>query len=64
MVEQVIKYSDGNETVIKYRGVIVDGVLISEKIEPMSDEEVKVEEEKVEAEAVEETPTIEEKVNE
>jgi len=28
MVEQVIKYSDGSETVISYRGKIVDGVLI------------------------------------
>ncbi len=27
MVEQVIKYSDGTETVVSYRGVIVDGVL-------------------------------------
>lgn len=48
MVEQVIKYSDGSETVIKYRGVIVDGVLISEKIE----------------EGVEEAPVIEAPVEE
>lgn len=27
MVQQVIKYSDGTETVINYRGVITDGVL-------------------------------------
>lgn len=27
MVQQIIKYSDGTETVINYRGVIVDGVL-------------------------------------
>ena len=33
MVEQVIKYSDGTETSIKYRGVIVDGVLQSEKVD-------------------------------
>lgn len=33
MVEQIIKYSDGTETSIKYRGVIVDGVLQSEKVE-------------------------------
>lgn len=31
MVEQVIKYSDGTETVISYRGEIVDGVLIEDK---------------------------------
>lgn len=36
MVEQVIKFSDGTETVIKYRGVIVDGVLIPDKIEETS----------------------------
>jgi len=28
MVEQIIKFSDGTETVIKYRGVIENGVLI------------------------------------
>lgn len=28
MVKQVIHYSDGSETVINYRGVVVDGVLI------------------------------------
>lgn len=33
MVEQVIKFSDGTETVIKYRGVIVNGVLTSEKVD-------------------------------
>lgn len=27
MVKQTITYSDGTETVINYRGVIVDGVL-------------------------------------
>lgn len=27
MVQQIIKYSDGTETVINYRGVIKDGVL-------------------------------------
>lgn len=32
MVEQVIRYSDGTETVIKYRGVVVDGELVSEKV--------------------------------
>ena len=31
MVEQVIKYSDGTETVISYRGVIEDGVLTEDK---------------------------------
>lgn len=42
MVEQVIKYSDGSETVIKYRGVIEDGVLIAdapEHSEPSAAEE-------------------------
>lgn len=33
MVEQIIKYSDGTETVISYRGKIVDGVLIPDKPE-------------------------------
>ena len=33
MVEQVIKYSDGKETVIKYRGVIENGVLIPDVAE-------------------------------
>lgn len=31
MVQQVIKYSDGTETVINYRGKIVDGVLIPDE---------------------------------
>ena len=30
MVKQTITYSDGTETVINYRGVIVDGVLIED----------------------------------
>lgn len=38
MVEQVIKYSDGTETVIKYRGVIVNGVLTPKKIEEVTEE--------------------------
>ncbi len=29
VVQQVIKYSDGTETVINYRGIIVDGELIT-----------------------------------
>lgn len=62
MVEQIIKYSDGTETSIKYRGVIVDGVLISEKVEPM-EEEVKKEAEEIEA-AEEVVESSEEKVNE
>lgn len=33
MVQQVIKYSDGTETVINYRGVIVDGVLTEDNPE-------------------------------
>lgn len=45
MVEQVIRYSDGTETVIKYRGVVVDGVLVSEKVaDEVKDEPEKVEE--------------------
>ncbi len=32
MVKQTITFSDGSETVINYRGVIVDGVLQSEPI--------------------------------
>lgn len=34
MVEQVIKYSDGTETVISYRGVIEDGVLTEDQPKP------------------------------
>lgn len=33
MVEQIIKFSDGSETVIKYRGVIENGVLIPDSPE-------------------------------
>lgn len=33
MVEQVIKFSDGTETVIKYRGVIENGVLTPDEPE-------------------------------
>lgn len=33
MVEQVIRYSDETETVISYRGRIVDGVLIPDEPE-------------------------------
>ena len=36
MVEQVIKYSDGSETVISYRGKIVDGVLIPNEPEEVA----------------------------
>lgn len=36
MVEQVIKYSDGSETVISYRGKIVDGVLIPDEPEEVA----------------------------
>jgi hypothetical protein len=43
MVEQIIKYSDGTETVIKYRGVIENGVLTPDV------------EEKTPAESIEET---------
>lgn len=33
MVKQTITYSDGSETVINYRGRIVDGVLIPDEDE-------------------------------
>ncbi len=33
MVQQIIKYSDGTETVINYRGVIEDGVLTPDEPE-------------------------------
>lgn len=59
MVQQVIKYSDGTEKVINYRGVIVDGEL-------MSDEEVIVDDaaaeevvEEVAEEVVAEEPAAE-----
>ena len=58
MVEQVIKYPDGTETVISYRGVIENGVLTPDK--PMEDE-VKAEEAIVE-ETVEIPKTVEETV--
>lgn len=60
MVQQIIKYSDGTETVINYRGVIVDGEL-------MSEEEVIVEDaaaEEVVEEVVAEEPAAEEAVEE
>lgn len=34
MVKQTITYSDGTETVINYRGKIVDGQLINEEVSP------------------------------
>lgn len=33
MVQQVIKFSDGTETVINYRGVVENGVLIEDNPE-------------------------------
>lgn len=44
MVEQVIKYSDGTETVINYRGRIVDGELIPD--EPKKNKKIKTKTEK------------------
>ncbi len=38
MVKQTIEFSDGSETVIEYRGKIVDGVLLPDNVENMSDE--------------------------
>ena len=57
MVKQVIHYSDGTETTINYRGVIVDGVLTPDVIsnETNMDEEVK----QPEAEAPAEVPAEE-----
>ncbi len=40
MIQQIIKYSDGTQTVINYRGVIKDGVLIPNEEIKMSDEEI------------------------
>lgn len=47
MVQQIIKYSDGTETIINYRGVIVDGVLTPDVIEEAPAPEVPVEKEPV-----------------
>lgn len=42
MVEQVIRYSDGSETVIKYRGVIKDGELTTnEELAELNETKVK-----------------------
>lgn len=38
MVQQIIKYSDGTQTVIDYKGEIVNGVLIPDEETDMSDE--------------------------
>lgn len=32
MVQQIIKYKDGSETVINYRGRIVNGELVNEEV--------------------------------
>lgn len=54
MVEQVIKYSDGTETVINYRGEIIDGVLIEDApAEVAAEEPVEVSEAVAEEETVE-----------
>lgn len=64
MVEQVIKYSDGTETVIKYRGVIVDGVLVNDVIskttEPIAEETIETPEivEETIPESVEESEVL------
>ena len=64
MVKQTITYSDGTETVINYRGVIVDGILkednpvhaVEETVEtPEVVEETTEEAEEAPAESVEET---------
>lgn len=57
MVEQIIKYSDGTETSIKYRGVIIDGVLQSEEVKEGVEESAPAEAEApVEAAPAEEAP--------
>ena len=38
MIQQIIKFSDGTETVINYRGVIVNGELIPNSEVPVSEE--------------------------
>lgn len=58
MVEQIIKYSDGTETSIKYRGVIIDGVLQTEEITG-TEETVETPTEAIEAEEVAEIATEE-----
>ena len=53
MVQQIIKYSDGSETVINYKGVIENGVLIPD--EPEKEMETEIEKE---TEAVKETEEV------
>lgn len=57
MVQQIIKYSDGTETVINYRGVIENGVLMPDEPEveaaPAAPEEPASEPQKEEATEVE-----------
>lgn len=50
MVKQTITFSDGTETVINYRGVVVDGVVTPDVVE--------------ENEIILETPTVSEEVAE
>ena len=55
VIKQIIKYSDGTETVINYRGVIgTDGVLTPTVIEDEQIVDAPVAPEPVEAEVVEE----------
>lgn len=59
MVQQSIKYSDGTETVINYRGKIVDGVLIPDEIineKNMDDEKIETPVEEKEPETLAEVP--------
>ncbi len=53
MVKQTITYSDGTETVIHYRGKVVDGVLIPDSVEPREEVVVEKTEETVETPAEE-----------
>lgn len=56
MVEQVIKYSDGTEKVISYRGVVIDGVVTLDTPEESSPSE------EVAPEVVEETTEVTEEI--
>ena len=62
MVKQTITYSDGSETVINYRGVIVDGTLIEDN--PVEEEIIKEIKASVQEPVIEEEPeeVVEEEV--
>lgn len=68
MVQQIIKYSDGTETVINYRGVIENGELMADEPEvdatPVAPEEPASEPQTEEATEVEAVPSEEAPVSE